>query len=129
MINSYLQGYDFDLPLHDAAADPELPLVRRRLASIAAGESLDRGYYEVQELADAFLAAAREANADMSEDDSPARAGLRDILARELAYQQELFDEVCELPLADAASHLAWLAGLMRDRADMAPSVDRARRV
>lgn len=127
MIREFLSGFDFNLPLNDAAVDPDLPLVRRRLASLAAGEALDHGYYEAQELAEAFLGAAGEANAEITDPDSPARTRLHDILDRDLAYQHELFDAVCELPLADAAAHLVWLAGLMRDRADMAPVVDAAR--
>src|SRR3546814_13043761 len=74
-------------------------------------------------MAEAFLDAAREANAGIEEEDSPARVRLRGILDPDLAYQHELFDEVCELPLADAAPHLAWLADLMRRRADMAPPI------
>ncbi|WP_025291952.1 hypothetical protein [Sphingomonas sanxanigenens] len=123
MIRDYLATYDFNLPLDDAAADPELPLVRRRLASLAASEGLNAGYYEAQELAEAFLDAAREANAGIEEDDSPARERLRDILDRDLDYQQELFEEVCEMPLAEAAAHLIWLTDLMRQRVDMAPVV------
>jgi len=120
MIRDYLAAYDFNLPLDDAAVDPELPLVRRRLASLAMSEGLDGGYYEAQELAEAFLDAAREANAEIEADDSPARLRLRDILERDLDYQRELFEEVCELPLADAAGHLCWLTELMKQRADMA---------
>lgn len=119
MIRDYLASYDFNLPLADAAVDPDLPLVRRRLASLAMSEGLDGGYYEAQEFAEAFLDAAREAIAEIENDDSPARLRLRDILARDLDYQQELFEEICELPLADAAAHLAWLTALMKQRADM----------
>ena len=105
MIRDYLASYDFNLPLDDAAVDPELPLVRRRLASLAASEGLNGGYYEAQELAETFLDAAREANAEIAENDSPARVRLRDILDRDLDYQRELFEEVCDLPLAEAAAH------------------------
>lgn len=55
MIRDYLATYDFNLPLDDAAVDPDLPLVRRRLASLATAEGLNAGYYEAQELAEAFL--------------------------------------------------------------------------
>ncbi|OAN53509.1 hypothetical protein [Sphingobium sp. TCM1] len=123
MIRDYVATYDFNLPLDDAAVDPDLPLVRRRLASLAMAEGLDGGYYEAQELAEAFLDAAREANAEIEDDDSPARLRLRDILARGLDYQRELFEEVCELPLADAAAHLSWLTALMKQRVDMARPV------
>src|SRR3546814_18772921 len=95
MIRDYLASYDYNLPLDDAAVDPDLPLVRRRLASLAASEGLDGGYYEAQEMAEAFLDAAREAHAGIEEEDSPARVRLRGILDRDLAYQHELFDEVC----------------------------------
>ncbi|SEJ91658.1 hypothetical protein SAMN05518849_11831 [Sphingobium sp. AP50] len=123
MIRDYLASYDFNLPLDDAIRDPDLPLVRRRLASLAQSEGLDGGYYEAQELAEAFLDAAYEANAQIMDGDSPARLRLNDILARDLAYQHELFEELCHLPLADAAAHLCWLADLMKTRADMARPV------
>lgn len=57
------------------------------------------------------------------DDDSPARLRLSGILDRDLAYQSELFEELCNLPLADAAAHLCWLADLMKMRADMARPV------
>lgn len=120
MIRDYVATYDYNLPLNDAAVDPELPLVRRRLASLAANEGLNGGYYEAQELAEAFLEAAREANEEIEDDNSPARQRLRNILARDLDYQREMFEEVCELPLADAAAHLCWLTDLMKRRVDMA---------
>lgn len=120
MIRDYVATYDYNLPLNDAAVDPELPLVRRRLASLAANEGLNGGYYEAQELAEAFLEAAREANEEIEDDDSPARQRLRNILARDLDYQREMFEEVCEMPLADAAAHLCWLTDLMKRRVDMA---------
>lgn len=120
MIRDYVATYDYNLPLNDAAVDPELPLVRRRLASLAANEGLNGGYYEAQELAEAFLEAAREANEEIKDDDSPARQRLRNILARDLDYQREMFEEVCEMPLADAAAHLCWLTDLMKRRVDMA---------
>src|SRR3546814_19950620 len=112
MIRDYLASYDYNLPLDDAAVDPDLPLVRRRLASLAASEGLDGGYYEAQEMAEAFLDAAREANAGIEEEDSPARVRLRGMLDRDLAYHHELFAEVVELPLGEAAGHLAWAAVL-----------------
>lgn len=127
MIDDYLSGFDFNLPLHDAAVDPELVLVRRKLAHIARSEGLDGGYYEAQELADAFLAAAREANAGIEESDSPARRQLQDILDRAIPYQRALFDEVGHLPLPDAAAHLSWLTELMKNRADMFRPVEAAR--
>jgi len=123
MIENYFATYDFNLPLNDAAVDPDLPFVRRRLASLAASEGLNGGYYEAQELAEAFLDAAREANAGIEADDSPARGRLRDILERDLDYQRELFEEVCHLPLADAAAHLVWLTEIMKQRVDMAPVI------
>jgi len=127
MIDDFLAGFDFNLPLDDAAVDPELVFVRRKLAHIARSEGLDGGYYEAQELADAFLAAAREANAGIEEPESPARRHLKDILDRGISYQQALFDEVGHLPLPDAAAHLSWLTELMRSRADMFRPVEAAR--
>lgn len=128
MIDDFLAGYDFNLPLDDAAVDPELAFVRRKLAHIARSEGLDGGYYEAQELADAFLAAAREANAGIGESDSPARRLLTGILGRGISYQHALFDEVAHLPLPDAAAHLSWLTELMKNRADMFRPVEAARR-
>src|SRR3546814_14342030 len=88
MIRDYLASYDYNLPLDDAALDPDLPLVSRRLASLAAREGLDGGYYEAQELAEAFLDAARAAHAGIEEEDSPARVRLRGILDRDISYQR-----------------------------------------
>lgn len=128
MIEKYLAEYDFNMPLDDAAIDPDIIFVRRKLATIARPEGLDGGYYEAQELAEAFLEAAREANADISDADSPARLRLKDILERGIPYQRAMFDGVCTLPLADAASHLVWLADLMKNRADMYRPVVAARK-
>lgn len=127
MIADYLAGFDFNLPLIDAVNDPDIADVRSGIAALALGEGLDSGYYETQELAEAFLEAAREANAGISDPHSPARERLADILDRGSPYQRCLFDAVATLPLADAASHLAWLTGVMRDRADMYRPVEAAR--
>jgi hypothetical protein len=129
MIETYLAEYDFNLPLDDAAVDPDIVFVRRKLATIARPEGLDGGYYEAQELAEAFLEAAREANAEITEPDSPARLRMSDILERGVPYQQVMFDTVCHLPLADAASHLVWLADIMKNRADMYRPVSAARKL
>lgn len=119
MIADYLAGFDFNLPLIDAVNDPDLPAVRSEMAALALGEGLDSGYYETQELAEAFLDAAREANAGVTDPDSPARDRLADILDRGSRFQRCLFETVAMLPLADAASHLVWLAAVMQGRADM----------
>lgn len=127
MIETYLAEYDFNLPLDDAVVDPDVVFVRRRLAEIARPENLDGGYYEAQEMAETFLEAAREANAGITDQASPARVRLEDILDRDTPYQRAMFDTVAELPLADAAAHLAWLADLMKNRADMYRPVIAAR--
>jgi len=127
MIADYLASFDFNLPLIDAVNDPDLPGVRSEIAAVALGEDLDAGYYEVQELADAFLEAAREANAEITDPRSPAREHLAEILDRASSYQRGLFNAVAKLPLIDAASDLVWLTGLMRDRADMYRPVEAAR--
>ncbi|WP_336963723.1 hypothetical protein [Sphingobium aquiterrae] len=127
MIAEYLAGFDFNLALIDAVNDPEIADVRSELAARALGEGLDGGYYESQELAEAFLEAAREANAEITDPHSPGRERLADILDRNSPYQRALFDVVATLPLADAASHLVWLTGVMRDRTDMYRPVEKAR--
>ncbi|WP_336965912.1 hypothetical protein [Sphingobium aquiterrae] len=119
MIDDFLAGFDFNLPLIDAVNDPDLPDMRSEIAALALGEGLDSGYYETQELAETFLEAAREANAGISDPNSPARERLAGVLDRDAPYQRRLFDAVSLLPLADAASHLVWLAGVMQGRADM----------
>ncbi|MHA3790534.1 hypothetical protein [Sphingomonas sp. YL-JM2C] len=126
-IQQFLANYDFDLQLSDALADPDLPETRRLLAAIGRDEGLDGGYYEAQELAEVFLEAAHEANAGVTDDDSPARVRMREILGRRLDYQREMFEVVALLPLADAAADLCWLTALMKDRADMHGPVSRAR--
>jgi hypothetical protein len=127
MIADYLAGFNFDLPLVDAVNDPNLAEVRSQLAALALGEGLDGGYYDAQELAEAFLDAAREANAGIADPDSPGRVRLAEILERGQTYQRCLFDAVAMLPLADAASHFVWLTGVMRERADMYRPVMEAR--
>ena len=127
MIAHYLATFDFNLPLVDAVNDPDLADVRSELAALALGEDLDGGYYQSQELAEAFLEAACEANAGVTDAHSPARERLADMLERNSPYQRCLFDAVASLPLADAASHLAWLTGVMRERADMYRPVEKAR--
>lgn len=127
MIETYLANYDFNLPLDDAVADPDIVPVRRKLAAIARPEGLDGGYYEAQELAEVFLEAAREANAEITDPDSPARVRMTDLLDRAAPYQQALFETVWRLPLADAASHLVWLSDLMKNRADMYVTAARTR--
>lgn len=126
-IQQFLATYDFNLQLADAASDPELLESRRLLAAIARDEGLDGGYYEAQELAEVFLEAAHEANAGVTDGDSPARVRMSELLERNLDYQREMFQIVALLPLADAAADLCWLAALMRDRADMHGPVSRAR--
>lgn len=126
-IQQFLANYDFDLQLADALADPDLPETRRLLAAIGRDEGLDAGYYEAQELAEVFLEAAQEANAGVTDDTSPARVRMREILGRRLDYQREMFQVVALLPLADAAADLCWLTALMKDRADMHGPVSRAR--
>lgn len=127
MIESYLAEYDFNLPIEDAAADPDLSPMRVDLALLARSEGLDAAYYEAQELAEAFLAAAQEANAGNEDPDSPARTRFADILDRAEGYQRALFDQVATLPLDDAAADLCWLAELMKNRADMYRPVVAAR--
>ncbi len=63
MIADYLATFDFNLSLIDAVNDPDIADVRSQIAALALGEDLDSGYYATQELAEAFLEAAREANA------------------------------------------------------------------
>jgi len=127
MIHRFLATYDFNLPLNDAATDPGLPAIRRRLARLGASEGLDDGVHAAQEMADVFLHAAREHNAGIHRDDSRARVRMRDLLTRRVDYQRELFDELYMLPLSDAAAHLCWLAELMKQRADMYAPVRAAR--
>lgn len=127
MIADYLATFDFNLSLIDAVNDPDIADVRSQIAALALGEGLDSGYYATQELAEAFLEAAREANAEITDPHSPAREKLVDILDSGPPYQRSLFDAVATLPLADAASHLAWLTGVMRDRADMYRPVEATR--
>ena len=73
MIADYLATFDFNMPIIDAVNDPDLAGARSELAALALGEGLDSGYYEAQELAEAFLEAAREANAEITDPESPAR--------------------------------------------------------
>ena len=116
----YLTWYNFELPLSDALNDPELDPVRRALASIAIGTSLDDGHLAAAELA----VAARQLSTDRAAG-IPDQAGegvrrLRSILAADCDdYQRALWYSVSRCPPDLAADHLAWLAELTRARASM----------
>lgn len=118
MIAAYLETYDFNLPLIDAINDPDLNDRRSQLAALSLGENLDAGYYIAQELADLMLGIARAENAVRPQGPD----GLR--LAELIgpfgdAQAVALYDAVADLPAADAASHLGWLAALLKVRAGM----------
>ena len=120
MIESWLAHYDYDLPLEDAARDPELGERRRLLAGIGAGTRLDGGYYDTQALADILLGRAREENDGVPPGQSREADRLAELIENDTTgYQRALYRAVANVPSADAAADLCWLAGLMRQRADM----------
>ena len=116
----YLAWYDFELPLRDALNDPELDLVRRALAPIAVGTSLDDGHLAAAELAGAARQLATDRAAGVPDQAGEGVRRLRSILVAECDdYQRALWCTVSRCRPDLAADHLAWLAELMRARASM----------
>lgn len=119
-MRTWLETYDFNLPLLDALNDPEIKDVRVQLAALSLGEGLDSGYYEAAELADAVAAMWSEAQDQVRYRLSEAKIALADLLDRAgPGYQLSLYSVVKSLPPSAAAHHLSWLAGQMKTRADM----------
>jgi hypothetical protein len=119
-MHRWLEGYDFNLPLLDAANDPALSEARRTLAGVGLREGLDGGYYEAQALADAVLAVAQAENRGASGAAAQAMSALDALLAGDAhGYQRGLYVVVAALPAADAAADLCWITDVMRQRADM----------
>ena len=75
-----LASYDFELPLRDALADPELDPVRRALASIAIGTGLDDGHLAAAELAGAARQFATDRAAGVSDEAGEGARQLRGVL-------------------------------------------------
>jgi hypothetical protein len=119
-MRAWFDGYDFNLPLVDVANDPDLDERRRMLAAAGLREGLDGGYYEAQALAEAVLALAMAENGGGLAAEARASATLDGLLgADEAGYQRALHALVADLPAADAAAHLSWVARQMGARADM----------
>lgn len=72
-----LASYDFELPLRDALADPDLDPVRYALASIAIGTGLDDGHLTGAELAEAARQFAADRVAGVSDEagEAPGNSG------------------------------------------------------
>ncbi len=119
-MRAWLETYDLNLPLLDALNDPDIGEVAAQLAALSLGEGLDSGYYDAEDLADMVAALWSEARDRVRYRLSPARIALADLLDRAgPGYQLSLYSVVKQLTPGVAARHLAWLAGLMKTRADM----------
>ncbi len=119
-----LDGYDYELPLMDALADPDLPVRRRLLAGATIGTGLDLAYFAVSEMAEGFwlLREATERGRNCGEGYRMVEA----ILEEKNAFQMRLWHLLDETPLNDAACDLAWLKALALQRGRMACLVRKA---
>lgn len=119
-MRGWLDDYDYNLALTDAANDPALSDRRRMLAAVGLREGLDGGYYEAQALAGAALALAAADNGGGLGEKARAEAALDALLAADAhGYQRALYAQVSDYPSADAAADLSWVARLMSERAGM----------
>lgn len=119
-VGALLSAYDFELPLRDALAAPELDPIRRALAVLAIGTGLDDGYLAAAELAQAARRLAADRAAGVLDGAGEGARAVRRILAHDGDdYQRALWYAVSRLSPDAAAGHLLWLAELMRTRGGM----------
>jgi hypothetical protein len=123
-IKDTLNGYDYELPLMDALADPELPVRRRLLAGATVGIGLDIAHFALSEMAEAFwlLKCEQESGKTCSE----GYLMLEAMLEEKNAFQMRIWHLLDETALVDAAMDLAWLKALTYQRGQMAYSVRKA---
>jgi hypothetical protein len=119
-----LDGYDYELPLMDALADPDLPVRRRLLAGATVGIGLDIVHFAVSEMTEAFWLLKDET--ERGKNCSEGYLMLEAILEEKNAFQMRLWHLLDETPLNDAAYDLAWLKALTYQRGQMANSVRKA---
>lgn len=119
-VGGFLAGYDFELPLHDALANPGMDPVRHALASIAIGTGLDDGHLAAAELAEVARQFATDRAGGVSDGVGEGARQLRCILTADCDdYQRALWYAVSRCSIDVAAEHLAWLVELMHARASM----------
>jgi hypothetical protein len=120
MIRSLLAGYDFNLPLHDALADPTLSPDRRALAAVSMRQGLDDALFSAHELLEAFRTIETDHRLGVAAEASEGAAAIDTILLADGEdYQRRLYWMLSELPVADAVSDLVWLTELLHGRASM----------
>lgn len=114
----FLQSYDFNLPLHDAIADPALSVARRMLAGAAIPQGLNDAHYSTVELFEAFELLVADRRQRISNGRGAER--VQEILAADGDdFQRRIYYVVSELDVFEAMTDLAWLAELTRARAEM----------
>lgn len=123
-IKDSLDGYDYELPLMDALADPDLPVRRRLLAGAAVGIGLDIAHFAVSEMAEAFWLLKDET--ERGRTCSEGYLMIEAMLEEKNPFQMRLWHLLDETPLADAAMDLAWLKALTYQRGQMANAVRKA---
>jgi hypothetical protein len=120
MIRRLLGGYDFNLPLHDALADPTLSPDRRALAAVSMRQGLDDALFSAHELLEAFRTIETDHRLGVAPDASEGAAAINAILVADGDdYQRRLHWMLSEVAVADAISDLVWLTELLRGRAVM----------
>lgn len=123
-IKDCLDGYDYELPLMDALADPALPVRRRLLAGATVGIGLDIAHFAVSEMAEGFWLLKDEM--ERGKNCGEGYLMVEAMLEEKNAFQMRLWHLLDETPLNDAAYDLAWLKALTYQRGQMAYSVHKA---
>lgn len=113
-----LGGYDYELPLMDALADPDLPVRRRLLAGATVGIGLDIAHFAVSEMAEAFWHLKDEN--ERGKHNGEGYLMLEAMLEEKNAFQMRLWHLLDQTPLNEAAYDLAWLKALTYQRGQMA---------
>ena len=104
-IKDSLDGYDYELPLMDALADPALPVRRRLLAGATVGIGLDIAHFAVSEMAEGFWLLKDET--ERGKNCGEGYLMVEAMLEEKNAFQMRLWHLLDETPLNNAAYDLA----------------------
>lgn len=128
MLPHYLTDYNFNLPLDDALADPELSITRRILAGASCDTQLQDGYFSAYEMMEAFKVLVQDRWANVDPEESLGSAMIEHLLAGEGDdYQRRIYYMISEIDVNEAFADLTWLVDLLRKRVGMLDAFDGVR--
>lgn len=128
MLATYLNDYDFNLPLMDALDNSGLSVMCRLLAGASMDTKLSDGYYSAMEVLEAFRCLEADKDARVDPEDSLGSAMIEHLLAGEGDdYQRRLYYLVSEAPVSEAVSDLKWLTDVLAARVKMLKVFDQHR--